>query len=135
MELSALRLLGVVVGVLLLLGLAWRRRAGAFLGRTEMLLWPGARAQAWQPPAPTIAPSIGHHREWLQAIRDGQPTAPLCGIPYATRLTELVLLGTVAYRAARAIQYVPGSMRIEGDPAANRLLGDAAQAGWTLPRA
>jgi hypothetical protein len=42
MELSALRLLGVIVGVLLLLALAWRRRAGALLGRTEFLLWPGA---------------------------------------------------------------------------------------------
>lgn len=42
MELSALRLLGVAVGVLLLLGLAWRRRAGSLLGRTELLLWPGA---------------------------------------------------------------------------------------------
>lgn len=106
-----------------------------FANYGEMLLWPGARAQDWQPPAPTIAPSIGHHREWLQAIRDGQPTAPLCGIPYATRLTELVLLGTVAYRAGHPIRCVPGSMRIDGDPAADRLLGEPALPGWTLPGA
>ncbi|MBM4115571.1 MAG: hypothetical protein FJ252_06830 [Phycisphaerae bacterium] len=38
-----------------------------------------------------FVPGCAVTREWLQAIRDGQPTAPLCGIPCATRLTELVL--------------------------------------------
>jgi hypothetical protein len=64
-----------------------------------MLLWPGALAQSWTPPAPTFAPSPGHHREWLQAIRDGRADAPLCSFAYASRLTELVLRGLEAYRA------------------------------------
>ncbi|MEY4182871.1 MAG: hypothetical protein RLZZ217_1497 [Planctomycetota bacterium] len=105
-----------------------------FANYGEMLLWPGARAQAWTPPAPSIAPSIGHHREWLEAIRSGQPNAPLCGLPYATLLTELVLLGTVAYRANAPLRYDPVRMRVIGNDAADALLGDHAVDGWRLPR-
>ncbi|MFZ9688980.1 MAG: Gfo/Idh/MocA family protein [Phycisphaerales bacterium] len=105
-----------------------------FANYGEMLLWPGARAQAWTPPAPSIAPSIGHHREWLEAIRSGQPYAPLCGLPYATLLTELVLLGTVAYRANAPMRYDPVRMRVIGNDAADALLGDHAVDGWRLPR-
>ncbi|MEY4534120.1 MAG: hypothetical protein RLZZ246_438 [Planctomycetota bacterium] len=105
-----------------------------FANYGEMLLWPGARAQAWTPPAPSIAPSIGHHREWLEAIRYGQPNAPLCGLPYATLLTELVLLGTVAYRANAPLRYDPVRMRVIGNDAADALLGDHAVDGWRLPR-
>ena len=105
-----------------------------FANYGEMLLWPGSRAQAWTPPPPSIAPSIGHHREWLEAIRSGQPNAPLCGLPYATLLTELVLLGTVAYRANAPLRYDPVRMRVIGNDAADALLGDHAVDGWRLPR-
>ena len=74
-------------------------KGALFANYGEMLLWPGALAQSWTPPAPTFAPSPGHHREWLQAIRDGRADAPLCGFAYASRLTELVLRGLEAYRA------------------------------------
>jgi predicted dehydrogenase len=105
-----------------------------FANYGEMLLWPGSRAQAWTPPAPSIPPSIGHHREWLEAIRSGQPNAPLCGLSYATLLTELVLLGTVAYRANAPLRYDPVRMRVIGNDAADALLGDHAVDGWRLPR-
>jgi predicted dehydrogenase len=105
-----------------------------FANYGEMLLWPGSRAQAWTPPAPSMPPSIGHHREWLEAIRSGQPNAPLCGLPYATALTELVLLGTVAYRAHAPLRYDPVRMRVLGNDAADALLGDQGAAGWRLPR-
>ena len=105
-----------------------------FANYGEMLLWPGSGAQAWTPPPPSIAPSIGHHREWLEAIRSGQPNAPLCGLPYATLLTELVLLGTVAYRANAPLRYDPVRMRVIGNDAADALLGDHAVDGWRLPR-
>ncbi|MFM8785129.1 MAG: hypothetical protein ACKOFI_08260, partial [Phycisphaerales bacterium] len=54
---------------------------------------------SWRAPAPTFAPSPGHHREWLMAIRERRADAPLCSFAYASRLTELVLRGMEAYRA------------------------------------
>ena len=53
---------------------------------------------------PLLPPSRGHHAEWLQAIREGKPDAPLCNFAYAGRLTELVLAGTEAYRAGKPIR-------------------------------
>jgi predicted dehydrogenase len=70
-----------------------------FANYGEMLLWPGALAQSWRAPAPSFAPSPGHHREWLLAIRERRADAPLCNFAYASRLTELVLRGLEAYRA------------------------------------
>ena len=66
----------------------------------EMLLWPGARASEWKAPAPSIAPSPGHHREWLAAIRSGRPADACCDFGYGSRLTELVLRGMETYRAS-----------------------------------
>ena len=76
-----------------------------------MLVWPGARAAEWGARVASgtagitpISASRGHHAEWLQAIRDGAPNAPLCNFEYSGRLTELVLAGTEAYRAGKQIE-------------------------------
>jgi hypothetical protein len=81
-----------------------------FANYDEMLVWPGARAAEWSARVASgtagivpIAASRGHHAEWLQAIRDGSPNAPLCNFEYSGRLTELVLAGTEAYRAGKQI--------------------------------
>ena len=55
----------------------------------------------FQPPAPFIASSIGHHREWLQACKSGTPTT--CNFNYASALTETVLLGNVAFRTGKKL--------------------------------
>ena len=82
-----------------------------FANYDEMLVWPGVRAVEWSARVASgttgitpIAASRGHHAEWLQAIRDGAPNAPLCNFEYSGRLTELVLAGTEAYRAGKQIE-------------------------------
>jgi predicted dehydrogenase len=106
-----------------------------FANYDEMLLWPGARAEAWRAPEATIEPSPGHHREWLAAIRDGRPTAPLCHFGYASRLTELVLLGTVAYRAGRPVTADFGKPELVADASLAGVTGGPAERGWELPAA
>ncbi|MFO0895518.1 MAG: Gfo/Idh/MocA family oxidoreductase [Phycisphaerales bacterium] len=57
---------------------------------------------------PRIAASPGHHLEWLNAIRGGNQSgdqSPLCRFDYAAPLTELVLMGCVAWRANRAVEW------------------------------
>ncbi len=66
-------------------------------------LYPSDKFADYQPPAKTIPRSIGHHREWLKACRDGSPTT--CNFQYAGGLTETVLLGTVAYRVGKKLQW------------------------------
>ncbi|MCA9286810.1 MAG: Gfo/Idh/MocA family oxidoreductase [Phycisphaerales bacterium] len=107
---------------------------GALLANyDELLLWPQGRFEGFVPPARTIAPSPGHHREWLDAIREGKPNAPLCNFEYASRLTRIVLLGNVAYRAGVPIEFDFCDHQIDSDRTLEHLLSAPRREGWALP--
>ena len=55
-------------------------------------------------PDPFIENSIGHHKEWTEAIKQGGKTT--CHFDYGAALTEAVLLGSVSYRSGEAIDYM-----------------------------
>ncbi len=96
----------------------------------EVLMVPDAKL-----PAPTIAASKGHHREWLDALREGRPTgdgSPLCRFEYAAPLTELVLLGTVAYRAGGAVEWDRARGLVTGPKGTKELLSEQYRDGWSL---
>lgn len=77
-----------------------------------------------------IPSSIGHHAEWLAAIRGGD--RPLCHFDYAGPLTETVLLGTVAHRAGRPLKWDGDAGKCVGDEAATGMLGKDYREGWSL---
>ncbi|HEX6812928.1 MAG TPA: Gfo/Idh/MocA family oxidoreductase [Planctomycetota bacterium] len=93
-------------------------------------LGPAARKAAWKLPPESIAPSPGHHREWLLGC--ARRTRPSCSFAYAGPLTETVLLANVALRAARGrrLQWDAAAMRTD-DAAANALLDVEARAGFS----
>jgi predicted dehydrogenase len=88
---------------------------------TRHAIGPAARAESWKAPAPFLAPSPGHHREWLDAC--ARRTQPSTAFAYAGPLTEAVLLANVAYRAARGkpLQWDAAGLRT-GDAAADALV-------------
>jgi predicted dehydrogenase len=88
------------------------------------------KAVEFTAPARTIPNSIGHHAEWFKAIREGTPTT--CGFDYAGPLTEAVLLGNVAYRTGKKLEWDAAKMRAVGVPEAAKLITHAYRAGWTL---
>ena len=65
-------------------------------------LLPEQKFVGFTPPPPSIPSSIGHHREWLEAIRTGGPTT--CHFAYSGNLTQTVLLGNQAYRAGGSLK-------------------------------
>jgi len=73
-------------------------------------LLPEERFRDYVRPEPTIPPSVGHHREWIEAIRTGGETT--CNFDYSGALTEAVLLGNVAYRLGREIRWDPERLEI-----------------------
>lgn len=93
-------------------------------------LLPEAAARAFKAPPKSIAPSIGHHKEWAEACK-GTGT-PLCNFDYAARLAESVLLGNVAYRANKAIKW-DAEKGTTGDQAADAFLSREYRKGWELP--
>ena len=81
-------------------------------------------------PKQTIAASVGHQREWLQAIRTGGTTT--CNFDYSGTLAESVLLGNVAYRAGGKLTYDGRTGRVTGNENAERYLRREYRKGWTL---
>ena len=81
-------------------------------------------------PAPSIPDSVGHHREWVEACKEGRPT--MCNFAYGGTLTEAVLLGNVAYRAGGRIQYDGTTVRVTNNDKAGQYLRREYRKGWTL---
>lgn len=74
-------------------------------------LLPEERFADYKRPEPTIPNSVGHHREWLNAIRDGGPTT--CNFDYSGALTEAVLLGNVAFRLGKDLEWDSERLRVK----------------------
>lgn len=82
------------------------------------------------PPKPTIPRSIGHHEEWIQACKTGGPTT--CNFDYAGALTEAGLLGNVAYRVGKKIEWDPKTLRAKNCPEAEQFIQHHYRAGWKI---
>jgi predicted dehydrogenase len=81
------------------------------------------------PVKPWITDSVGHHQEWLNAIRNNGPTSS--HFEYAGNLTEAVLLGNVSYRAGKAFEWDAAAMKTNSSEADKYLKRDY-RPGWTL---
>jgi len=95
----------------------------------KLRLLPDEFAKSFKAPAPTIAKSIGHHKEWLDAIR-GTGKA-LCEFGYAGLLTEAVLLGNVAYRSGKELDWDHATGKTNA-VTANEFLRTPIRKGWEL---
>jgi len=82
-------------------------------------------------PDRTIAPSVGHHREWVEGCKTGTQTS--CHFGYSAPLTQTVLLGTVAYRAGVEIEW-DDAKGLEGQPeTVTAFLRKEYPSGWEIP--
>lgn len=97
-------------------------------GRYKLL--PEKDFEGFTPPAKSIADSIGHHKEWVQACKQGGPTT--CNFDYSGALTEAVLLGNVAYRLGKPITWNAKELKAVGEPDADRLIRREYRKGWSL---
>ena len=97
---------------------------------SKRLLLPENEFSDFQPPEPTIARSIGHHREWVVACKTGSPTT--CNFDYSGPLTEAVLLGNVSYRAGSKLQWDAKNLKATNCPQADALIRREYRQGWTL---
>lgn len=106
------------------------RMAVKHASREAPKLLPEARWKDAKRPAETLPPSPGHHRQWLDGIRKGTPTAS--NFEYACPFTELVLLANVSFRSGKSFTWQPGTMTTEGAPEAARFLRKDYRKGWEL---
>jgi predicted dehydrogenase len=94
------------------------------------LLLPEVQFKGFTPPKPSIPNSIGHHREWIEAIKNGGATT--CNFDYSGALTEAALLGNVAYRLGRPITWDAKNLKAVGEPEADRFIQHRYRKGWEV---
>ncbi len=101
-------------------------------GQRHVLL-PTKNYEGYQPPQPTIprAPGNNPHQEWLRACKGGAP-AMSNFTEYGGPLTEMALLGNVAIRVGKRIDWDSVNLRARGLPAADQFIHREYRKGWTI---
>jgi len=108
-----------------------------FIGEKGKLLFERGRPlrlvsqpKDFQPPPKVISRSIGHYAEWIAACKGGPPAGS--NFNHAGPLTEMVLLGNVALRAGRRIEWDAEKLRVSNLPEAARFVRREYRTGWAL---
>ncbi len=100
-----------------------------FTGQDPRLV-PESDMQHYEPPPQTLPSSIGHYNEWIEACKGGEP-AP-CRFEWGAPLTEIVLLGNIALRTGRVLEWDAEATAFTNDPDANAFIQEPYRAGWVL---
>jgi predicted dehydrogenase len=109
-----------------------------FVGEKGMLvsdygrhtLLPEEKFAGFVRPPQSIPKTIGHHKEWVEAIKNGG--TPSCHFGYSGPLTETALLGNVAYRVGQTLEWDAENLRARNCPAADEFVQHHYRKGWKL---
>jgi predicted dehydrogenase len=81
---------------------------------------------------PEITQSPGHFTEFAMAIKEGKPDLAWSNFEYAGRLTETVLLGNVALRAGKRIEWDGDAMKVTNAPEAQQYVSREYRKGFEV---
>jgi hypothetical protein len=91
---------------------------------------PEAKMKDYKMPAKSLPRSPGHHAEWIEACKTGKPTGS--NFETAALLTEICILGTIALRAGKRLEWDAARMAFTNEPDANKYLQREYRQGWSL---
>jgi hypothetical protein len=97
----------------------------------EWIISPHQRGEMFLDVPKTITRVANEDTEWLAAIKGGP--AALSNFDYAGPFTEVVLLGNLAVRLGKKIQWDSERMKALNAPEADALIQTAYRSGWDLP--
>jgi predicted dehydrogenase len=97
---------------------------------SKHVLLPEAQFKDFKPPAHSIPKSKGHHAEWIHACKTNGATT--CNFDYSGNLTESNLLGNVAYRTGKKLEWDAVALKATHCPEADALIKPEYRNGWTL---
>jgi predicted dehydrogenase len=100
-----------------------------FTGGDHQLL-PESRAKAFTPPAKHLPRADGHYAEWIRAAKGG--AAASCEFGFGSLITETALLGVVAQRTEKSLEWDAARMRFSNDAEASLLLNPPYRKGWSV---
>lgn len=94
------------------------------------ILLPEEKFKDFKAPPATIPPSPGQHQEWILGAKTGSPT--LCNFDYSGKLVENNLLGAVAFRVGKKLQWDAKALKATNCPEADELIKPPYRDGWLL---
>lgn len=93
----------------------------------------GAKSVKDFPDVPRTLRRYGNiHQDWLAGIRENDPDRPSCPFSYAGPLTEAYLLGNIAMKIEKTIEWDADAFEITNAPEANQYLRRQYRQGWTI---
>jgi predicted dehydrogenase len=94
------------------------------------MLFPQDKFADFKAPEKTIPDSVGHHKEWINACKTGSRTT--CNFTYSGILAETVLLGAVAFRTGKKLEWDAANMKATNCPEADQYLSRTYRKGWEI---
>ena len=93
---------------------------------------PASKFKDFEQPPKTLprCEKADHYTDWTRSCKKGVPTA--LPVEFACQLTEVALLGTLALRTEKVLEWDSASMRVTNQPEANRFVEPPYRAGWKL---
>ncbi len=103
---------------------------GAYGDGTRII--PEEKMKAFLPKAPskTIPRVRSHFGDWVSACKGGTPAG--ANFDYSGPFTEMVLLGNLALRMNRSIEWDSAKLRVTNIPEANQYVNREYRKGWAL---
>jgi predicted dehydrogenase len=81
-------------------------------------------------PEKLIPASLGHYEEWIHACKTGAPTT--CNFDYSGALVEHNLLGAVAFRTGKKLEWDAAKLQATNCPEAAEFVTKTYRDGWAL---
>jgi predicted dehydrogenase len=93
---------------------------------------PEVKMKEYKRPPKTMSRSKGHHRNWIDACKNGGAT--VSNFEYGAKLTELILLGNLAIRAGKRIYWDGKQMKVKGMPELDSIIREEYVPEWNLEK-
>lgn len=103
---------------------------GGWSGAPRLI--PESRMKAFKLPPKTIPRSIGHIPEWIKACKERKPEDAKAGFAYSGPYTEALLVGNLALRLQKRIQWDCAAMKAVDAPEADRLIRKTYRKGFGI---
>ncbi len=96
------------------------------------VLLPKKDFEGFRPPPETIRRVGDHHRDFIEACKSPIDRPASSNFGYSGPLTEMVLLGIVAFRVGKKIEWDGPALRVTNSSEADALLRPEFRGGWSL---
>jgi predicted dehydrogenase len=98
---------------------------------SNAILLPEKQFEGFQRPSQTLPGGTDHHGEWIQACKDGKFGMEwMSHFGRAGLMTEALLLGNIAIRTGRRIEWDARNMKVTNVPEANAYVDEPCRNGW-----